>query len=78
MNNETRNHLRGIIAIWMTNGNKPVDGGNDTRYEFFSGGWDEAARATVELIELGYAEHKSLDNDFAVVPTSRGIMAAFG
>lgn len=73
---ETTRHLMGIVAIWMTNGNKPVDGGNDTRYEFFSGSWCDAAEATDVLIEYECLAHASLENDYLVIPTAKGIYEA--
>ena len=72
---DTKNHLRGIVALWMTNGNKPVDASNDTRYDFFSGGWIEAAEATGELVEAGLVEIKGA-TDQDVVPTAKGIFEA--
>jgi hypothetical protein len=78
---DERDHLRGIVAIWMTNGNNPVDGGNDTRYDFFRGGWMEAAEATGFLAQNGYVtapesgDHGEIDVS-QVTPTAKGIYEA--
>jgi hypothetical protein len=83
MDRETRSHLKGIVAIWLTNGQKPVDGANDTRYDFFDGGWMEAADATEELIEGGYVANvigtgpeATGEGEIHVTPTARGIYEA--
>ena len=87
MTRDERDHLRGIVALWLTNGNKPVDGGNDTRYFAFKGGWVEAFEATQTLLQLGYVENGGgpLDeddyitaHDLDVWPTALGIFEAFG
>lgn len=85
---DTTDHLCGIVALWLTNGQQPVDGGNDTRYDFFRGGWMEAADATVELLQDGYLANASGwemtgydwnaddDRDLDVWPTAKGIFYA--
>lgn len=76
---DTFDHLRGIVALWLTNGNNPVEGGNDTRYDFFRGGWSDAAFATEELVSLGlckWAVDRNADEDYHdlhVIPTAKGI-----
>lgn len=72
---DTFDHLRGIVALWMTNGNQPIEGGNDTRYEFFRGGWGEAHEATHELVDAGFCEwtRPGDEDDLHVVPTAKGI-----
>lgn len=78
-------HLCGIVALWLTNGQKPVEAGNDTRYDFFRGGWIDAYNATVELLNAGLVanasgwempdyEWQSDDgSDLMVWPTATGI-----
>lgn len=76
---DTYDHLRGIVAIWLTNGQKPVEGGNDTRYDFFRGGVIEAWDATRELVNAGLCEFTSpndedgYNSDYYVIPTAKGI-----
>lgn len=72
MDREVKSHLKGIVAIWLTNGNKSLDACNETRYDFFSGGWEEAARVTDELIQDGFLFGERED----VEPTSKGIYEA--
>lgn len=72
---DLRAHLQGIVAIWLTTGQQPVDGPNDTRYDFFDGDYEAAHDATRELIEAGlvlWAEN------FRVVPTAKGVFVAMG
>lgn len=81
MKREERDQLRGIVAIWLTNGNKPVDAGNETRYEFFSGGYMEAADATDTLAKLGLVLAPEADDAGTIdvsrtVPTAKGIFEA--
>lgn len=83
MTRDENDQLRGVVALWLTNGNKPVDGGNDTRYDFFRGGWVDAAEATEELIRNGYLESSTggrwaeddflMKGDLMVWPTAKGI-----
>lgn len=77
---ETHDHLRGIVAIWLTNGNKPVDGGNETRYEMFSGGWEDAYEATHELLGMGFLaapiDEETGPDISKVTPTAQGIFEA--
>lgn len=82
MNN--RAHLKAIVAIWMTNGNQPVDGANDTRYEFCDDSWSEAAHRTEQLLADGMLTNASggayMENtetfDLDVWPTAAGIFEA--
>ncbi len=80
MRYEVRNQLKGIVSIWLTNGQRPVDGGNDTRYEFFTGSWMDAANATTQLIDLSLVEAPKVteyEYDIGrVVPTAKGIFEA--
>lgn len=77
-----RDHLKGIVAVWLTNGNKPVDANNDTRYWAFKGGWSDAAFATDDLVSEGlivYANDTGPDDyrdNYLVVPTERGVYEA--
>lgn len=80
-------HLAGIVALWLTNGHEPVDGGNDTRYFAFKGGWMDAADATRELLNEGYIDNAQGDGqaegdpwdpdffseDLNVWPTAKGL-----
>ena len=82
MTHDERDHLRGIVALWLTNGNKPVDAGNETRYWSFPGGRMEAANAVETMICDGLLD-APLADDYVhdvsmVVPTARGIFEAFG
>lgn len=81
MERTVHDHLRGIVAIWLTNGQKPVDAGNETRYDMFDGGWMEAANATQTLYEAGMVEASELsdygDIDVnSVTPTAKGVFEA--
>lgn len=53
MNRGKLSHLRGIVALTLS-GQQFVDGANDTRYEYFSGGWLDATVVTEELVADGY------------------------
>lgn len=87
MRSWTRDQLRGIVAIWLTNGQKPVDGCNDTRYEYFAGGYNEAYEATRALVNEGFlecevdrfeyqGEVEETPNYGKVWPTTRGVFEA--
>lgn len=81
---EASSQLMGIVAIFLTNGNKYLDAGNDTRYEFFPSGWMEAITATEWLVDNGYVEWEvDLDEDdyrdnYNIFPTAKGVAAAMG
>jgi hypothetical protein len=70
-----REQLKAIVAIWLTNGNKPVDGCNDTR-EYLAGDYYNAMTVTRVLCLGGFLEAE-MDEDYAldaVVPTAKGIL----
>lgn len=73
-------HLRGIVAVWMTNGQQPVNGANDTRtHDFFDGSWTDAAEETLTLAEQGYVEQAGeAEPCVNVVPTAKGVFVAMG
>lgn len=76
-----RDHLKGIVALWLTSG-EPVDANNDTRYWAFSGGWSDAAFATDRLVDAGlieYVDDAGTDgyrDNYLVVPTKLGVYEA--
>ena len=87
MRSWTRDQLRGIVAIWLTNGQKPVDACNDTRYDYFAGGYNDAHEATRSLVEDGFlecdvdrfeweGEVEVTLNYSKVWPTARGVFEA--
>lgn len=77
-----RSHLKAVVAIWLTNGQKPVDGANSPR-DFVDNDWLGAANVTEELIESGHLANASGDlamqGDFCdlnVWPTAKGLFEA--
>lgn len=73
MTTDERDQLRGVVSLWLTNGNKPVEAGNDTRYDFFRSGYCEAVFATESLVEAGMLALVGDCDTTMVVPTAKGV-----